>query len=104
MIRPSLRIKGYQGSARFQGLAKELPKDLFFVAVFVRMLFPNERIGSDQIKLRKILWPKRPELDMLPLQNGLEIKRHSFCLRIRPAPLESKQTNQESYPPPCPRH
>ncbi len=41
------------------------------------MLFPNERIGSESVEVVKIFGPKRPKLEELAFQNGLEIKGHS---------------------------
>lgn len=45
------------------------------------MLFPNERIGCYGIKVMKIFWSKRPQLEKLAFQNGLEIKRHYSALK-----------------------
>src|SRR5260370_29242375 len=70
-------INGDQRSPGFQGLAEECPENLFLVTVLDRMLFPNERIRSYGVEVMKILRPKRPELEELALQNGLEIKGHS---------------------------
>jgi hypothetical protein len=41
------------------------------------VLFPNERIGSDGIKIMKILRSKRPELEQFAFQKGLKIEGHS---------------------------
>src|SRR5271166_5169433 len=104
MMRPSLQSRATNAPPDSRASRKNSLKTSFFETVAVRMLFPNERIGSNRVKLRKILLPKRPKLEKLAFQNRLEIKGHSAALRIRPAPRESAPTNPESCPPPDRRH
>jgi hypothetical protein len=76
-------INGDQGSTRFHRLLKKSLEDLFLVTVLVRMLFPNERIGSCGVKSVKILSAKRPKFEEFAFQKRLEIKGHaSFCRQI----------------------
>jgi len=70
-------IHSDQRSTGFQGLAKKHFEDLFLVAVFDRMLLPNEGIRSDGVKFLEILRSKRPEFEQPAFQNGLEVKSHS---------------------------
>ena len=50
-----------QRSAGFQSVGEKLLENYFLIAIAVRMLFPNERIGRDGIQLLKIFRSKRPE-------------------------------------------
>ena len=65
-----------QRSTGFQGLAKELSENLFFVTISYGVLFPNKRIGGHGVKVGEILCPQRPEIEEFAPQNGLEIKGH----------------------------
>lgn len=67
-------IRRDQRSTGFHGLTKELLEDLFFVAIPVGMLLPDERIGSHCVKIVKVLGSKRSEPQDLASQDGLKIK------------------------------
>jgi len=67
-------IDGDQRSAGFQCLAEEQFEDLFFVAISDRMLFPDKRVCRHGVQIREILGSKRPELEQLAFEEGLEIK------------------------------
>jgi len=47
-------INGDQGPPGRQGLVKESPEDRLFMAVFHRMLFPNQRISGDRVQVIKV--------------------------------------------------
>ena len=82
-------INGDEGSAGFHRLAKKGLENVFSVTISGGMLFPDERVGSDSVKVPKILRPQRPEFEQIAFQNGLEIKGHScfsfprdrYCVR-----------------------
>jgi hypothetical protein len=65
------RVAGQQSATGFKSLPKELSEHVFPVTVPVRVLFPNERIRGNGIKIVEVLGPQRPELDTLSPQNGL---------------------------------
>ena len=65
------RVAGQQSAAGFKSLAKEFFEHVFPVTVPVRVLFPNERIRGNGIKIVEVLGPQRPELNTLSPQNGL---------------------------------
>ena len=69
------RINGDQCSAGRQCLVKEHPEACDLVAGFVRMLLPDQRVGSDRVQVIMVLRTKRPELDEISLQNRLPIER-----------------------------
>jgi len=68
----------------FQRLTVESPEDLLPVAVFDGMLFPDEGIGGNRVEGMKVLRPKRPELEKLAFQYGLQIEGHSNMWVGRP--------------------
>ena len=63
-----------KGPARFQRLSEEDFEYIFFVAISLRMLFPDERIGRDGKKMVPVFRPKRAKLDEFAFQMRLKSK------------------------------
>ncbi len=100
------RITGDQCAAGRQCLVKEHPEACDLVAGFVRMLLPDQRVGSDRVQIIVVLRTKRPELDEISLQNRLPIERQrqfrdslderSLGLRVG-LPIKSVLNSQPSF-------
>ena len=71
-------INSHQHSTGFQGLVNKHLEHFFFVAISDRMLFPDELICNYAIKVKKILWSKRPEFEELAFKNGFNTKEVLF--------------------------
>ena len=59
----SLLIYDYKGPAAFQRLFEEGFEYIFLVAIALRMLFPDERVGRDGKKIVPIFRRQRSKLD-----------------------------------------
>ena len=83
--RPSLQIDSDERAARLNRLAEEFPENLFPVAVAVRVLLPDERVGGDDEEATtkrscKSSVRERPEVEQLRLLGGLKIECHARYL------------------------
>ncbi len=54
-----------EGPAGFQRISEEGFEYIFFIAIALRMLLPDERIGRDGKKIVPVFRPKRAKLDEL---------------------------------------
>ena len=77
----SLRIQREQRAARGDRFVEERPEDGRPIAIRRRVLFPDQRIRCDREERLEVFSPKRPELEKVSLQCGLEIERHIFATR-----------------------
>ena len=59
----TLRIYDDKGPAAFHRLSEEDFEYIFFIAIALRMLFPDERIGRDGKKIGPIVRRERAKLD-----------------------------------------
>ncbi len=59
----SLLIYDYKGPAGFHCFSEEEFEYIFFIAVALRMLFPDERVGRDGKKIVPIVRRERAKLD-----------------------------------------
>src|SRR5205085_9314696 len=59
----SLLIYDYKGPAAVYRLFEEGLKYIFFVAIALRMLFPDERIGRNGKQIVPIIGPERAKLN-----------------------------------------
>jgi len=59
----TLRIYNDKSPAAFQCLSEEELEDIFLVAIALRMLFPDERVGRDGEKIVPVFRRKRAKLD-----------------------------------------
>src|SRR6266480_2267852 len=58
----TLRIYDHKGPTAFQRLSEEDFEYIFFVAIALRMLFPDERVGRDGKKIVPIFRRERAKL------------------------------------------
>jgi len=65
-----------QRALGIQGVLKEALENLFLVSIFVRVLFPDERVCGDGIHVSKIFLAERSEFEESALQTRLEVKWH----------------------------
>jgi len=59
----TLRICDDEGPAAFECISKEDLEYIFLVAIALRMLFPDERVGRDEKKIVPIFRRERPKPD-----------------------------------------
>ena len=59
----TLRIYDDKGPAAFERLSEERFEYIFFVAIALRMLFPDERVGRDGKEVGPIFRRERTKLD-----------------------------------------
>ena len=59
----TLRICDDEGPAAFECISKEDLEYIFLVAIALRMLFPDERVGRDGEKIVPVFRRKRAKLD-----------------------------------------
>ena len=79
-----LCLAGHQCTPRSQRLAEEDPELIFFVAVVIGMLLPDERVSSDREKLVEIGGSKRPQFKELTCQHWLQIEVHDIQIMDQP--------------------
>ena len=63
----SLLIYDDKGPAAFQRLSEEELEDIFLVAIALRMLFPDKRVGRDGKKIVPVFGRQRAKLDEFTL-------------------------------------
>src|SRR5207253_8945657 len=83
--------------ARFQRFSEENLKDVLLVAITLRMLLPDQRIGRDREKGMPIFRPERPQLNKFAFEIWLKIKCHPNHESTRIT------TNSNGLPEPSPR-
>ena len=70
----SLLIYNDKGSAAFHCFPEEEFKYIFFIAIALRMLFPDERVGRDGKKIIPVFSRERAKLDEFAFQMWLKIE------------------------------
>lgn len=71
-----------KGPTRFQRLSEEDFEYIFFVAISLRMLFPDERVGRDGKKIVPIFRLERPKLYEFAFQMRLKVKGQGSEVRV----------------------
>jgi hypothetical protein len=99
-----VRVDREQGASRFQRLTEEDSKWTLFVAMPVRVLLPNERIGRYGKQIVEVARLERPQFQELAPECGLEVESHNGIvgLDLKLRPVSASRPPLRSRPKPDP--